>query len=55
MPAFALGRSYGWIDDMFVWDINSQQVAPPADELFPFGIIRPDGSPRPVPTALQWP
>jgi hypothetical protein len=52
--AFALSRSYGWVDGMFVWNLNFQQVAPPTDEKFPFGIVRPDGAPRPAYTALQW-
>jgi hypothetical protein len=51
--AFELARSYGWVEGMFVWNLNFQQVVPPTDEKFPFGILRPDGSSRPAFTALK--
>ncbi|HEV2125866.1 MAG TPA: hypothetical protein VGW38_24175 [Chloroflexota bacterium] len=52
--AFEIGRNYGWVDGMFVWNLNFQQMVPATDEKFPFGIVRPDGTPRPAYTALQW-
>ncbi len=52
--AFEMGRAYGWVDGMFVWNLNFQQLVPATDEKFPFGIVRPDGAPRPAYTALQW-
>jgi hypothetical protein len=57
--AFQIGHRWGWIKGMFVWNLNFQQVVPPTDEKFPFGIIRPDGSPRPayakLKNMLKWP
>ena len=46
--AFNLGHDFGWVGGMFLWNLNFQQVVPPADEKWAFGIIRPDGSPRPA-------
>jgi hypothetical protein len=51
--AFEIAREWGWVDGMFVWNLNFQQVVPASDEKFPFGIVRPDGSPRPAFTALK--
>ena len=40
--AFNLGRDWGWIEGMFVWNLNFQQIVPAVDEKFPFGVVRPD-------------
>ncbi|HEV2124422.1 MAG TPA: hypothetical protein VGW38_16840, partial [Chloroflexota bacterium] len=52
--AFQLAREWGWVDGMFVWNLNFQQVVPATDEKFPFGIVRPDGSPRPAYISLKF-
>lgn len=51
--AFAMAHEYGWVEGMFVWNLNFQQVVTRTDEKFPFGIIRPDGSPRPAYLVLK--
>ncbi|HEU5318566.1 MAG TPA: cellulase family glycosylhydrolase [Chloroflexota bacterium] len=51
--AYQLAREYGWVDGMFVWNLNFQQMVPPADEKWAFGILRADGSPRPAFSALK--
>ena len=38
---------------MFVWNLNFAAVVPPTDEKAPFGILRPDYSPRPAYDALK--
>lgn len=52
--AYQLGRAWGWIDAMFVWNLNFQQIVPPTDEKFPFGILRADGTPRPAYIQLKF-
>jgi polysaccharide biosynthesis protein PslG len=52
--AFQLGRQWGWIDGMFVWNLNFQQIVRPADEKYPFGIVTPAGTPRPAYTMLKF-
>ena len=54
VKAYQLGKGWGWVDGMFVWNLNFQQVVPAADEKFPFGIVRPDGTPRPAYTLLKF-
>jgi hypothetical protein len=46
--AILIARQWGWVDGMFVWNLNFQQIVPATDEKFPFGIVRPDGTPRPA-------
>jgi polysaccharide biosynthesis protein PslG len=52
--AYQMARDWGWVGGMFVWNLNFQQVVPSTDEKFPFGITRPDGSPRPAYIALKF-
>ena len=42
-----------YVTHAFVWNLNFQSVVGPQDEKFPFGVLRPDGSPRPAYTALR--
>jgi len=51
--AYERAREYGWVDGMFVWNLNFQQIVPATDEKWAFGILRADGSPRPAFTALK--
>ena len=54
VKAYQIGKGWGWVDGMFVWNLNFQQIVKPADEKFPFGIVRPDGTPRPAYTMLKF-
>jgi polysaccharide biosynthesis protein PslG len=54
VKAFQIGRKWGWVDGMFVWNLNFQQIVAPTDEKFPFGIVRPDGTPRPAYIQLKF-
>ena len=54
VDAFQLVReSAPYITHVFVWNLNFQSVVGPEDEKFAFGLLRPDGSPRPAYTALK--
>lgn len=54
VDAFRLIRdSAPYITHAFVWNLNFQSVIGPEDEKFAFGLLRPDGSPRPAYTALK--
>ena len=54
VDAFRLIReSAPYITHAFVWNLNFQSVVGPQDEKFAFGVLRPDGSPRPAYTALK--
>jgi hypothetical protein len=52
--AFELGRTtyQPWMGAMFVWNLNFATIFPPSDEKSAFGVIRPNGTPRPAYTAL---
>ncbi|MGC8873059.1 MAG: beta-galactosidase [Chloroflexia bacterium] len=52
--AFEKGRTeyQPWLGAMFLWNLNFGQEFPPWDEKTPFGVIRPDGTPRPAYEAL---
>ena len=54
VDAFRLIReSAPYITHAFVWNLNFQAVVDSQDEKFPFGVLHPDGSPRPAYTALK--
>ena len=54
VDAFQLIReSAPYITHAFVWNLNFQAVVDAQDEKFAFGLLRPDGSPRPAYTALK--
>lgn len=54
VDAFRLIReSAPYITHAFVWNLNFQSVVGPQDEKFAFGLLRPDGSPRPAFAALK--
>jgi hypothetical protein len=52
--AFEKGRTeyQPWLGAMFAWNLNFATVFPASDEKSPFGVIRPDGTPRPAYDAL---
>jgi hypothetical protein len=51
--AYQMGRSWGWVGPMFLWNLNFGPVSGAADEKAAFGIVRPDWSPRPAYDALR--
>lgn len=44
--------NYPWLGAIFVWNLNFQQVVPQTDEKWGFGVLNPDGTPRPAYSAL---
>jgi hypothetical protein len=53
LGAIALGHSYPWMGQMFVWNLNFQVTSSPSDEKWGYGILRKDWSPRPAYDALK--
>ena len=51
--ALRMLTSYPYVTNVFVWNLNFQMVVPEGDEKWGYGIVRPDGSPRPAYVALQ--
>jgi len=51
--AFQMGRSWGWVGPMFVWNLNFGPISGAQDEKAKFAIVRPDWSPRPAYAALR--
>jgi len=52
VQAYQMGRNWGWVGVMFLWNLNFGPVSGAADEKAAYSIIRPDWSPRPAYTAL---
>ncbi len=50
--AYQMGRSWGFVGVMFLWNLNFGPVCGAQDEKAAFGIVRPDWSPRPAFWAL---
>ncbi len=50
--AYEIGRSWGWVGPMFLWNLNFAPVSGAGDEKAKFGIVRSDWSPRPAYDAL---
>ncbi len=51
--AYQMGRAWGWVGPMFLWNLNFGPVSGAQDEKAAFGIVRPDWSPRPAFAALR--
>ncbi len=51
--AYQMGRNWGFVGVMFLWNLNFGPVAGAHDEKAAFGIVRPDWSPRPAYAALR--
>jgi len=52
--AVAQAKSYPWMGAVFVWNLNFQATtADPTNEKYGWGVLNPDGSPRPAFTALM--
>jgi hypothetical protein len=53
LRAYEMGRSWGWVGPMFLWNLNFAPVAGKHDEKAAFGIVRHNWSPRPAFAALR--
>ena len=53
VDGFALGRSLNYVGPMFLWNLNFCPVAGPNAEQCYWGLLRPDGSPRPAYQAVK--
>ena len=51
--AYQMGKAWGWVGPMFLWNLNFAPVAGKQDEKAAFGIVRHDWSPRPAFAALR--
>jgi len=51
--AFQMGKAWGWVGPMFLWNLNFAPVAGNQNEKAAFGIVRQDWSPRPAYAALR--
>jgi len=47
-----MGRNWGWVGAMFLWNLNFGPVCGAADEKAAYGVIRPDWSLGPAYSAL---
>jgi hypothetical protein len=50
--ALVKARTLEYVGGMVVWNLNFQQVVPATDERWGFGVLNPDGTPRPAYAAL---
>ncbi|NLS77752.1 MAG: hypothetical protein GXY76_10875 [Chloroflexi bacterium] len=50
--AYQMGRNYGFVGVMFLWNLNFGPVSGASDEKAAFGIVRPDWGARPAFAAL---
>jgi len=51
--AYQMGKGWGWVGPMFLWNLNFGPVAGAADEKAAFGIVNPGWGPRPAFAALR--
>ena len=51
--AYQIGRQKGYMGAMFLWNLNYGVTSGASDEKAAFGILRPDGSPRPAYQVLK--
>jgi LysM repeat protein len=51
--AFEMGKSWGWVGPMFLWNLNFGAVFGPSDEKAAFSILYPNWSPRPAHAAVH--
>jgi hypothetical protein len=52
VKAFQMGKSWGWVGPMLLWNLNFRQIAPWSEQGM-WSIIEYDGSPLPVFIALR--
>jgi len=53
VKAYQMGRNWGWVGVMFLWNLNFAPVAGPTDEKAAWSIVYPDWTPRPIYNALK--
>jgi hypothetical protein len=46
VKAYEMGKSWGWVGPMFLWNLNFGPVLGASDEKAAFGIVYPDWRPR---------
>ena len=51
--AYQMGKAWGWVGPMFLWNLNFAPVSGKHDEKAAFGIVRHNWSPRPSFAALR--
>ena len=51
--AYEMGRSWGWVGVMFLWNLNFGPVVGASDEKAAFGILYPNWTPRPAHAAVH--
>jgi hypothetical protein len=51
--AFEMGKGWGWVGAMFLWNLNFGPVAGAEDEKAAFGILYPNWTPRPAHAAVH--
>ena len=51
--AYQMGKNWGWVGPMFLWNLNFAPVSGKSDEKAAFGVVRHDWSPRPVFAAIR--
>jgi len=51
--AYQMGRDWGWVGPMFLWNLNFGPASGAADEKAAFGILYPNWKPRPAYYSLQ--
>jgi len=51
--AYQMGKDWGWVGPMFLWNLNFGPVCGAGDEKAAFGIVNPSWSPRPAFAALR--
>ncbi len=52
VKAFQMGKSWGWVGPMFLWNLNFRQILPASEQAM-WSIIEYDGTPLPVYLALR--
>lgn len=52
VKAFQMGKNWGWVGPMILWNLNFAPVAGPCDEKAAWSVVGPEWSPRPVYHAL---
>ncbi|HIC93216.1 MAG TPA: hypothetical protein EYP09_03085, partial [Anaerolineae bacterium] len=53
VKAYQMGKSWGWVGPMFLWNLNFGPICGPHDEKAAFSILYPDWGPRPAYAALR--
>ncbi|MBN1977986.1 MAG: cellulase family glycosylhydrolase [Anaerolineae bacterium] len=52
--AFHMGDERPWVGPMFLWNVNLATIWGTGNPVSAYGLLHPDGSPRPAYLALRW-